>query len=354
MYVDCEITPKAVPSTGILYVDHQKNQRSGHLGHALAEYQKGCLISFYSNCSGNRNPSFPGHNSFGWVEYKRSTDAGQTWSEAKVLPYSWDSFLNERFTVACEKAVSPKENAIVVFCMRNFNPNGWEPLLEPTVIRSEDGGDTWSNAVNLCDKYGRVYDALMHDGVLYVLMHACADWLATTSEHKYYIYQSEDCGRSFTLRGELPGDTQNHAYGNMTLRDDGALICYEYDKMDEYHLVYHISYDMGLTWAESGKSYCAKRIRNPQVAKVNNGFLLHGRSGCETPEIPSYLVLYTSTDGIAWDEGLYLCTVDGEQAYYSNNLVIERDDGSQRVLIQSSVPYDGPRVNVCHWFLDIR
>ncbi len=354
MYVNYEITPNDIPSTGILYVDHQKNNRSGHLGHALAEYKKGCIISFYSNCSGNRNNNSPGHNGFGWVEYKRSSDAGATWSEAKVLPYSWDSFLNEPFTVSCEKAVSPKENTIVAFCLRNLNPNGWEPNMEPTVIRSEDGGDTWSEAVNLCDKCGRVYDALVQDGVIYVLMLAAPNWLSTAPEHKYYIYQSDDCGKNFTLRGELPGDPINHAYGNMTLRDDGALICYEYDKKDEYNMVYHISYDMGLTWAESGKSYCAKRIRNPQVAKVKGGFLLHGRAGCETPELDPDFVLYTSADGIAWDEGVYICRVSNQSAYYSNNLVLDKEDGTQRVLIQSSVPYDRGRVNVCHWFLDIK
>ena len=138
-FVDYKITPETVPSTGILYVDHQKNLRSGHLGHALAEYRKNCVISFYSNCSGTRNDAVPGHNGFGWVEYRRSADGGVTWDEAKVLPYSQDAFINEPFTVSCEKAVSTQDNEIVVFCLRNLNPNGWEPHLEPVVLRSEDG-----------------------------------------------------------------------------------------------------------------------------------------------------------------------------------------------------------------------
>ena len=88
------------------FVDHEKNHRSGHLSHALAEYKKGSVIAFYSNCSGTRNKWAPGHNGFGWLEYKRSEDGGLTWDAPKVLPYSWESFLNEPFTVSCEKAVS--------------------------------------------------------------------------------------------------------------------------------------------------------------------------------------------------------------------------------------------------------
>lgn len=353
--MEYQLTPEAIPSSGIAYVDHSQNCRSGHLGHALAEYRKGCIISFYPNCSGNHNLLFPGHDSFGWVEYRRSEDEGTTWSEAKKLPYSWESFLNQPFTIACEKAVSPKENTIVVICLRCTNPHLWEPYLEPVVVRSEDGGETWSDPALLCDKKGRPFDALVHEGVIYVLMHDCESFPATTPEHKYYIYESRDCGKTFTLRGTLPGDPTNHAYGNMVIREGGALICYLYNRADEYNLHYFISPDMGLTWSEEGTSHCAKRIRNPQVARVKGGYILHGRSGCESPELPSHFVLYTGTDGIHWDDGTYLCMEDrGEQAYYSNNLVINHDDGSQRVLIQSSVPYDGPRVNVAHWILDIR
>ena len=353
MSVNYKITPEQIPSTGILYVDHQKNLRSGHLGHALAEYKKDCIISFYSNCSGTRNKWSPGHNGFGWVEYRRSADMGETWGEAKVLEYSWNAFLNEPYTISCEKAVSPEENVIVLFCLRNTNANGWEPYLEPTVIRSEDGGETWGEAFQMCDKRGRIYDAIMHEGAIYVLFHASEDWPATLPEHKYYIYKSEDGGKSFSLSGELPGDPTNHAYGNMVVNDDGALVCYEYDRGDEYNMIYHISRDMGETWEETGKSYCAKRIRNPQIAKVNGGYILHGRAGCETKELPPDFVLYTSEDGINWDEGKYICVIPTQSGYYTNNLVIKRPDGSQKVLIQSSVPYDSGRVNVCHWFLHI-
>ncbi len=336
-----------------LFVDHEKNGRSGHLSHALAEYRKGHVISFYSNCSGTRNRYAPGHNGFGWLEYKRSHDGGLTWDEARVFPYSWESFLNSPFTVSCEKAVSTAENEIVALCIRNENPNGWEPYLEPVVVRSEDGGETWSDAAMICDKKGRIYDAIVHDGSIYVLMLANKDFLAEKPEHRYYLYRSDDHGRSFSLHGELPGDTKGHAYGAMTVRTDGSLVCYEYDSGDEYNLVYHVSYDMGKTWAQSGRSFCAKRIRNPQIAKVKTGFLLHGRAGCVSQELPMHFVLYTSADGIHWDDGIYLYECEGMTAYYSNNLVMDRDDESERVLIQASVPYSKGGVNIAHWILEI-
>ena len=64
-------------------------------------------------------------------------------------------------------------------------------------------------------------------------------------------------------------------------------------------------------------------------------------------------VLYTSEDGVHWDEGVYVMAGNQGHGCYSNNLVLEEEDGSQRVLIQASVSYDGPRVNVSHWMMDI-
>lgn len=349
MSLNYKILPENIPNEGILYIDHEKNGRSGHLSHALVEYKKGCVMSFYANSSGTRNK---GHSGFGWIEYKRSTDNGKTWGEAKVLPYSWDSFINAPFTIACEKAVSTEENEIIAFCTKCVNPNGWEPYLEPSVVISKDGGETWSEAHDLCDKKGRIYDAIALDGVIYVLFHAAPDWPANSEDQRYYIYESKDKGESFSLRGELPGSVIEHGYGSMALLDDGALICYTYNQNDEFNLDYHISYDMGKTFSESGKSFCAKRIRNPQVAKVNGGFLLHGRSGGIKDDMPFYFVLYSSTDGINWDEGKYVCETDGKLGYYSNNIVLE-ENGKQKVLIQASVCYSEARVNIAHWFVEI-
>ena len=348
--VKYRITPDDPMAGGLRFVDHQSAGRSGHLSHALVEYAPRCLLAFYSNCSRNRNR---GHNGFGWVEYRRSTDGARTWGEGVKLPYSYNAFMNEPFTVSCEKAVSPAPNQIVAFCIRNLNPNGWEPYLEPVVLRSFDGGATWSDAAPLCGLRGRVYDAICEDGVIYALMLANPDFLASEPEHRYYIYASRDGGATFYRHGERPGDTLGRAYGSMAVREDGSLLCCTYNVNDEFNMDYHISADMGKTWIESGKSYCAKRIRNPQLTRVKGGYILHGRSGCVTRDLPLDFVLYTGEDGVHWDEGRYICSTQPDGAYYSNSLALNDPDGGQRVLIQSSVGYDEARVNICHWIMDI-
>jgi len=354
------ISPAHLPNNGTMFVNHQANGRSGHMSHALVEYKKGHVLAFYSNCSRNRNG---GHSGFGWIEYKRSTDGARTWDEGRKLEYTWESFLNEPFTVSCEKAVSPAENEIVVFCTRNLNPNGWEPYMEPVALKSTDGGESWSAPIHITDEAGRIYDAICEDGIIYVLMLHNRDFDVHNPNERYCIYESRDGGLTYNKKSLLPGDNMGHAYGSMEMTEDGKLMVWTYSRGDEYHLDYFISDDLGKTWAEHGKSFCAKRIRNPQVTRVRGGYILHGRSGCETRELPIHFVLYTSEDGIHWDEGEYLCLgLPRAGAFYSNNLVLDEDDGGQRVIIQSSVPWENwlgasgegdGRVNICHWTLEI-
>ena len=92
---DYEITPKNPPNDGILFVDHSPAKRSGNLGHALVEYEDGKILAFYPNCSAERhNPEKPdrGHSARGWMEYKRSEDGGETWSDRNVVAYSKNLF----------------------------------------------------------------------------------------------------------------------------------------------------------------------------------------------------------------------------------------------------------------------
>ena len=79
-----EVFPPNPPNDGILFVDHSQTGRSGHLGHALVEYEDGRLLAFYPNCSDDNK----GHSAVGWMEYKRSVDGGKTWGEPIVLDYS--------------------------------------------------------------------------------------------------------------------------------------------------------------------------------------------------------------------------------------------------------------------------
>lgn len=184
-----------------------------------------------------------------------------------------------------------------------------------------------------------------------MLQPANSDRLTDSNDQHYILYVGDDGGRSFEKLNELPGDYLHHTYGNMVVRPDGAFIAYIYNMDDEYNLDYYVSYDCGKTWPEQGKSYCAKRIRNPQVACVRGGYIPHGRSGCVNPGLPMDLVLYTGEDAIHWDEGRMLCSFAGNTAYYTNNPVMNLPDGTQRVPVQSSVPYDGARVNICRRYL---
>ena len=38
-----------VPPEGNVFVNHEINGRSGHLGHALVEYEEGKILAFYPN-----------------------------------------------------------------------------------------------------------------------------------------------------------------------------------------------------------------------------------------------------------------------------------------------------------------
>lgn len=356
--VKYSITPDTVPGSGIMFADHESEHRSGHLSHALVEYAPGCVLAFYSDCSYD---NCQGHNGYGWIDYRRSTDGARTWDAPCHLDYSLKVYNEGRFTVSCEKAVSVKENEIVLFCTRNTNPNGWAPYYTPVWLKSCDGGKSWKEMGQLSEYCGRIFDAITVEGVIYVL-HFCnsgeKSFDINSPEQTYRIYRSDDGGESFQLQGEFPNeDLQRRAYGAMEILPDGRLICYVYNYNDEFNLDTFISSDFGKTWDERGKAYFAKRIRNPQIAKVHGGYILHGRSGSITRDMPIDLVLYTSEDAIHWDEGRYIGHVDqyldwSACAYYSNNLVLNEGD-RQRVLIQSSVSYYAGETNVAHWYLDI-
>ena len=95
-----------------IFIDHEKNGRSGHCGHALAEFEQGKIIAFYSNTSAKR---FSGHSAYGWVEYRISEDYGKTWGKPNVFEFSKKEFLDGIHTVSVEKAVVCDDGSIVVF-----------------------------------------------------------------------------------------------------------------------------------------------------------------------------------------------------------------------------------------------
>lgn len=336
---------------GILIADRAALRRSGHLGHALVEYAPGQLLSFASDTSGSRSH---GHSGYGWVETRRSSDSGETWSEPTVLRCSVDAFLDGVSYIACEKAVSPRENVITACCLRYGCQPYWEPFYEPAAIISYDGGHTWGELIQISPYRGRVYDMLARDGVIYAL-HFCNDaevsFTGNRPEHVYRLYESRDAGESWQEVSVLPFDANGLGYGAMEFLPDGSLLCAAYDINDEYNMPCVISRDMGRTWEKPFRVYLDKRIRNPQLVSANGVYFLHGRSGCVESDMPSEFVLYASPDCVHWDEGRYIRTADeegwGNHGYYSDSI---RVDG--RVLIQYSQPYHEARTNICQTWIE--
>lgn len=349
-YAIPDIFPAPIPNDGILFADLEKTNRSGHLGHALIEYAPGCLLAFYSNCSGARNN---GHNGFGWMEYKRSTDGGITWSDSCILDYSMQVFLDGLYTVSCEKAAAAPDGTLVLFATMNDSKGEyWGPWVEPRWLLSRDQGESWQEAGRFPFK-GRIFDCAVREGVIYAL-EFCNDGVikdeGNLPEHVYRLYASYDNGQTFAEISVLPFETTEKVYGTMDFSPAGDLIIYIYDKLCEDHAPYVISRDKGKTWEAVKTAYLEKRIRNPQLRYFGGYFLLYGRAGQYTP--PQDFVLYTSPDGENWDEGVYLCHKKAGNCFYSNSLIVHDENGGERLLLQASDSYYLHRTNVKHWFIN--
>ncbi len=351
-----QFIPPNPPNDGIMFVDHSRQNRSGHLGHALVEYEPGKILAFYPNCADDNR----GHCAVGWMEFKRSTDGGDSWSEPIEFDYSRRVFdEGEGRSVMCEKAVLAPDGAIVVVtlgCDIEKSPY-WRPYQIPMIVRSYDGGKTWEEAVPLSDRRGRVYDMMRHENRIFAL-EFCNDaedtWTGTLPEHVYNLYISEDSGRSFSRRSTLPFDTEGRGYGTMSVLPDGGLVAYIYNIEDECRLEYVISDDEGRTWSEPETAFFERQIRNPQMTAFRGGYVLHGRSGSKGDEdVRGHLILYTSEDGLCWDSGRYLRMQEAGAGAYSNSIVAGalQPDSPNRLLLQASHAYEESKTNILHWWL---
>ncbi len=330
-----------------IYVDNEARHRSGHMSHAMAEFAPDTIIDFNSNCSA---VLWDGHMPYGWVEYRISKDSGKTYSDAQTLQYSMDSFLDGVYMISVEKAVACNDGTIVAFCLRNDGTHKYrcEPWDTPTYIVSKDGGKTWSEPVVYSPFRGRTYDALYHNGVIYVL-HLCNEhFTGTLPEHQYRIYQSTDNGNTFEELAVLPIDPMGRGYGSFLIDDKGIFHAYAYNVNAEEQMDHAVSEDLGKTWTLLPPCYLAKGIRNPQTAQIDGIYVLHGRAG----GLKGF-VLYTSENGTDWDEGCMLVEKEGVSAYYSNNLNL-KDENGNFLLIQYSDSYKGNRVNVMHAKLRVK
>ena len=337
-----------VTSEPTLYVDNKSRGRSGHMSHALAEFAPGKLIDFNSNCSAEL---FKGHSTFGFIEYRISEDAGETYSPVYELPYSKKMLLDGVNVISVEKAVACDDGRIVAICLRNNAHSVCQPWETPMTVTSFDGGKTWSEPKELCPFKGRPYAACYHDGVIYVL-EFCNDgtghFCGEKPEHVYRIFTSKDGGESFDELCVLPMDTLGRGYGAMLFDDKGDLHVYAYNIKNEQYMDHIVSHDNGKSWDAPTACFLKDGIRNPQVAKIDGIFVAHGRN----KDVNGF-VLYTSADGEHWDEGEYLGREKGA-CYYSNNIVLKDKNGNNRLLVQYSEMYGKEScVNIKHLWLTV-
>ena len=229
----------------------------------------------------------------------------------------------------------------------------------PTYIISTDGGHTWSEPYRLGNSRGRVYDARYFDEEILVL-HFKNDneikFWGNTDEHVYELHVSNDGGRTFEKRSELPFDTAGKSYGTMGMLNSDELVVYVYNKDAEHTMDYALSNDGGRTWSDPKTANFRKKIRNGQMASLNGCYFMHGRSGhYGGKEGKGHFVLYSSRDGLNWDDGVFMKMRKAGTGAYSNSVVVGslNPHKRSRVLIQASHAYEKSKTNVFHWWLDV-
>ena len=362
-----QVMPEDIPNRGIRFVDHQKQCRSGHGGNCLTECTNGDIVAFYSNVSGEQHR---GHGTYGWSEYRRSTDGGRTWSEPTVLDYSKRVYEGDEMGSALVFAATTAPDGTLVAFVSHFAAEGlWVKQATPSVLLSDDHGHTWSEPRPLdpdatVEEVSLTFDAVfVRDGKIYIVYMGGS---ANFCPGPYALYVSADNGATFERRGELRFDPENY-YVTAGVLDSGEIIVYAYPyrpgkgvQINEHDIPYLTSADDGRSWSEVKTTRFAKRIRNPQMSeKIGGWYFLHGRSGSQgaTGEEKGNFVLYASRDGVHWDAGtlLYRQTIGGGDCYSANAVVgRHRPDDAERLLIQSSIAYEegSARVNECHWWVE--
>ena len=199
-------------------------------------------------------------------------------------------------------------------------------------------GKTWGQPALFSEYKGRIYDALYYKGVAYVLQHcnpADVHFCSNKPEHVYRLFKSEDNCQTFNEVCVVPFEGKNGlAYGNLIITPEEKLIAYAYNLKDEQNMSYAISEDFGKTWNEKGKSFVKNKIRNPQVGILDGQYILHGRAG-ESEGGKGSFVIYTSTNGIDWDEGTILVKDKRPACFYSENLTVTMPNGKQKMFIKT-------------------
>ena len=331
-----------------LYINNEARGRSGHMGHPMLNLGGGRIMDFNSNVSAVR---CDGHSGFGWMEYRMSEDYGETFGDFNIIPYTMEVLLDGLYSAIIESAVVCDNGTVVAICNIFSQEHSvcCNPYGIPTYIRSYDMGKTWEAAKPISSYEGRVYSARYHDGKIYVLEFCNREVVGEKDSDLYRIFCSSNNGDTFEELCVVPFEsTKGRFYGAMQFDADGNLIAYAYNETCETELDYAVSRDGGKTWTQTGVCYLANRIRNPQVAILDGQYILHGR---ESGGINTF-ILYTSADGIVWDEGHRIVDRKPGTSFYSNNVIVNKD-GKDRLLVQFSQTFtESHRVNIHHLWIE--
>jgi hypothetical protein len=366
------VYPADIPNTGVLFVDRQAEDHSGHGHNSITECRNGDIVAFYS-VTGTGADHWNGHGVAGWSEYRRSTDGGLTWGQPTVFDYSkrmWDG--DEVYSALVYSLVTAPNGTLIATVIRYANEK-WEKQRTPVYLLSDDHGHTWKGPYEF-DESATVDDiaytmntSFVHDGEVFIVFRGGISNMTPGGPQTLWV--SGDNGKSFSRRSILPFDHANYYWAAGAL-DHGQIIVYTYDahqKRDdqtaEQNIPYVISRDGGRTWSDMRTAHFAKGIRNMQLSgKLGEWYFIQGRTGSYPRDLvgddpgPGNFVLYSSRDGIHWDEGIVLMsrlqTPGGGDCYSANEVIGKYDPATpERLLIHSDVSYSGAKTNMHQWWV---
>ena len=145
------------------------------------------------------------------------------------------------------------------------------------------------------------------------------------------------------MHSELPFDTAGKSYGTMGMLGSDELVVYICNKDTEGTMDYLVSDDGGRTWSDPKIAHFQRKIRNGRMASLNGCFFMHGRSGHYGEKSgKGHLVLYSSRDGLSWDDGVLMKMREAGTGAYSNSIVVGslNPHKRNRLLIQASHAYE--------------
>ena len=148
-----------------------------------------------------------------------------------------------------------------------------------------------------------------YQGSIYVLVF-CNDaeygFCENKPEYQCRIFKSDDADKTFYEHCIVPfPDTIGRGYGNMVFTSEEKLIVYEYNLNDQQYIDYAVSSDCGRTGIKPDNPLWQRKYEIRRwVFWTDNIFyaeeLVNQRQGM------AVFALYTSRDGLTWDEGAYI------------------------------------------------